>query len=295
MKNIIIDTDIGGDIDDAMAIALSLLSNKIKVKGITTVFTHVDLRTQLALELTKKYGFEGIPVAKGSDRPILGTWDDTLFPDQCKVLKEKVEYNCDEFAPDFILRKINENDDLTIVALGPLTNIAMAILKDPSIVNKTRILMMGGMVTKAYPEWNIYCDPEAARIVFESGIPIIMVGLDVTLRCKLDDEELKKIGESQNKGTQFLCELIKVFRDSYNLMPTLHDPLAISTLIWPELYEFKDKEIRVETRGEFTRGVTVDYEGTSYGYNKNYNARVCTDINDRKFVEFVLERLINNN
>lgn len=291
LQNLIIDTDIGGDIDDAIAIAMTLCSPKMNLLGVSTVFTYVHERARLASKLMEVYGYNNIPVAVGSEKPLIGRWDETLYPDQCKILKEDTILKFNTFGADFIVDKVLKNNDVVIAAIGPLTNIALALAKAPEVSKKAKLVMMGGMITKAYPEWNIACDPEAARIVFESGIPITMAGLDVTLKCRLCSEDIERIRKAKNPQNKFLYELIKIYTERYNLMPILHDPLALSTLIWPEIFKFEDKEIRVETRGEFTRGVTVDYEGTGYNYEKKVNARVCVDVDEKKFIYLVLQRL----
>lgn len=291
VQNLIIDTDIGGDIDDAIALALALCSPEVNVLGVTTVFTYVNNRARLAAKLAEVYGHSDIPVAAGCESPLIGSWDKGLIPDQCEILKDEDGYNCSKFGADLITDKVIENRDVVIAAIGPLTNIAIALKRVPSISKRARLVMMGGMVGKAYPEWNIFCDPEAARIVFESGIPITMVGLDVTLKCELSEDDIERIGREKCERNQFLYKLIRIYTGKYNRMPILHDPLAMSALIWPEILNFEYKDIRVETRGEFTRGVTVDYEGENPLFPRKPNTRVCVGVDEKGFIAHILERL----
>jgi len=294
VRNVIIDTDIGGDVDDALAIAFALNSPELDVKGITTVFVDVDRRTQLALELLEIFERTDIPVAKGNERPLMGIWDPSLTAYQASVVNSPKPLDCKIHAIDLIIDLVMGEKDITLVALGPLTNIALAIIKEPRIIERTSLVMMGGTITGARPEWNFLCDPEAARIVFESGIPITMVGLNVTERCLLDEKSINKLRLANTKRTGFLVKLIDLFMDHFNRYPVLHDPLAVASLVWPELMEFQDKIIKIETRGEFTRGVSVDCTDIYPVSDRRYNASVCVDVDENEFVKRFLERLLRN-
>ena len=293
MRDIIIDTDVGDDIDDALALALALNSPELNIRGITTVFRNTDLRTQLALKLLKTFRRDDIPVARGIAKPIMEQWDTTLIPNQCALLDEEIEYNCNLHAVDFIIEEVMKQDNIVLVPIGPLTNIAAAIIKKPSIVHNTQIVMMGGMANVPYPEWNIVCDPEAAAIVFNSGIPITMVGLDVTLKCRLNEEQLNQINKSNNEQHNFLSSLIDVWMKTSGILPILHDPLALAVLIDPSLVETQDMHIKVETKGEFTRGVTVDSVNVFTGERQKPNANVCVDVDADRFIDLFLERVFN--
>ncbi|HOL55043.1 MAG TPA: nucleoside hydrolase [bacterium] len=294
MKKVIIDTDIGGDIDDALAVALALNSPELDVIGITTVFENTLLRAKLAKKLLQVFNRSDIPVIKGVEKPIINDWDRSLIPPQVRAVREEIEVNENINAVDFIVEKImNSAEPVTLITIGPLTNIAGAIIKEPGLKDKTRIYMMGGMYSQAFPEWNIYCDPEAGRVVFDSGIPITMVGLDVTLKCKLGKKSLDKIFDFNSERTNFLSELIRIWQeDDESRFPILHDPLAVATLIDPSLVRRESMHIKVETRGEFTRGVTVVTD-TPYGDRKgDSNVDVSVDVDSDRFIQFFLERIL---
>jgi len=294
MKKVIIDTDIGGDIDDALAVALALNSPELDIIGITTVFENTLLRAKLAKKLLQIFNRPDIPVIKGVEKPIINDWDRSLIPPQVKAVREEIKIDENINAVDFIVERImNSEEPVTLITIGPLTNIAGAIIKEPGLKDKTRIYMMGGMYSQAFPEWNIYCDPEAGRVVFDSGIPITMVGLDVTLKCKLDKKSLDKIFNFNTERTDFLSELIRIWQEGdESRFPILHDPLAVATLIDPSLVRRESMHIKVETRGEFTRGVTVVTD-IPYGERKgDSNVDVSVDVDSDRFIQFFLERIL---
>jgi len=291
MGKIIIDTDIGDDIDDALAIALALNSSELDIIGITTVFRNTALRTKLAIKLLEIFDRKDIPVVKGIEKPIINDWDKNLIPPQSEILKEDIKLDTSIDAIDFIIEKLmNSEEKITLVTIGPLTNIAIALIKEPKIKDKTEIFMMGGMYSRAIPEWNINCDPEAARVVFDSGIPITMVGLDVTLRCKLEEEASNKIKSFGNKRTNFLYELITLWQGGSQRLPILHDPLAVASFIDESLVKKEKMYVKIETRGEFTRGVTVA-DDTEHRKRES-NVNVCVDVDRERFINFFLDRTL---
>ncbi|MBC7217053.1 MAG: nucleoside hydrolase [Candidatus Caldatribacterium sp.] len=291
---VIIDTDIGDDVDDALAIALALCSPELEIVGITTVFRNTTLRAKLAKKLVQVFGRPDIPVVKGIEKPLINDWDRTLIPPQTRAVKEEIPIDEEIGAVDFIVdRVMNSSDQITLITIGPLTNVAIALTKEPRLKERTRICMMGGMYSQAFPEWNIYCDPEAARIVFDSGIPITMVGLDVTLQCRLNKAALNRIFESGDERMRFLSEVIKIWQEGdENRYPILHDPLAVAVLIDPSFVKMKKMNIKVETRGELTRGVTVVTENPFQGFSGEGSVNVCVDVESERFVRFFLERIL---
>ncbi|MGC8971132.1 MAG: nucleoside hydrolase [bacterium] len=294
MKKVIIDTDIGDDIDDALAIALAINSPELDIVAITTVFRNTLLRAKLAKKLVRVFGKPDIPVVKGREKPLINDWDKNLIPPQVKAVKEDIEIDKSINAIDFIVDTVmNSQDMITLITIGPLTNIAGAIIKEPKIKEKTEIYMMGGMYSQAFPEWNIYCDPEAARIVFDSGIKITMVGLDVTLKCRFNREALDEIFNFNSERTRFLSELITIWQEGdKERYPILHDPLAVASFIESSLVKKENMHIKVETRGEFTRGVTVVID-TPYSSRKgDSNVDVCIDVDSNRFIDFFLKRIL---
>ncbi len=292
---VIIDTDIGDDVDDALALALAVNSPELDIVGVTTVFRNTALRAKLAKRLLQVFGRPDIPVIKGIEKPLVNDWDKTLVPPQVKAVEGDIEIDEAINAVDFITEAIvNSLDQVLLITLGPLTNVATALAKEPRLKGKTRICMMGGMYSQAFPEWNIYCDPEAARIVFDSGIPITMVGLDVTLKCRLNEADMNKIRSFGSKKTRFLSTLITIWQEgSGHKYPILHDPLAVASIIDPTLVVKKKMNIKVETRGEFTRGVTVVANNPFQGSKDEGSVDVCVEVKARRFLEFFLSRILS--
>ncbi|WP_308634977.1 nucleoside hydrolase [Paenibacillus silvisoli] len=292
---IIIDTDIGDDIDDALAIAFALESPELEVIGITTVFKNVTARAKIAVNLLKTAGREDIPVYAGIGSPILNKVDLNEIPNQ---YSEEKDGHADGFEPtaiDFIIDSVMKSDgDLTLVPIGPLTNIAIAILKEPKLKTKVKeIVMMGGCFYSHLSEWNIRCDPEAARIVFESGIPIKAVGLDVTVQCVLSQDDVNRLMNKPRQTAAYLPELVQRWQQVTDHTPMMHDPLAICAVFDNgKMLEFQRDEIVVETQGEFTRGAT--YNKTALYWRGNADQSVieaAKTVDAEAFIKLYLDRV----
>lgn len=282
---ILIDTDIGGDVDDALALALALNTPSVEIVGITNVYLANAWRAGVTKELLRVYGREEIPVCIGAEKPLIGWWDENRIPnsspDYGEYRGEKLPH-----AADFIIRKAEEIDDLILLAIGPLTNVGIALAKAPHIAKRLRIFMMGGQLNKAHPEWNIVCDPEAARIVFESGADVTMVGLDVTNRCQFTQEEVEEIHHAGNPRAERLGLMMEQFIKNFGYLPILHDPLALAALLWPDLLKLERKRILIETRGELTRGLTIDCD-----WGQGQEAWAATDVDVQGFKRRLIEVL----
>jgi len=293
-RKIIIDTDIGDDIDDALAIAFALNSPEVDLIGVTTVFKNTDARAKIAVNLLKLAGRD-IPVYAGCGQPIINREDVAQIPCQYSEDMNRFTYNKHIHAVDYIINTVMESDgDITLVPIGPLTNIGMAILKCPELKTKLKeIVLMGGCYYSHCNEWNIRCDPEAAKIVFESGIPIKAVGLDVTLKCRLSEEDINLIDNSTSPITKLLSELIRRWRNVTKALPILHDPLAICAVFNDNIIEMKNEEILVETKGEYTRGTT--FNKTCLDRNNKIvdsHIKVAKNVDEKAFVKLFLERII---
>lgn len=291
MKKIMIDTDIGDDIDDALAISLTLNSPELELIGLTTVYKNTRIRTKLALQLLQAYGRLDIPVATGIGAPLVNKVDTDSIPCQWADDYENIHANCEQHAVDFLIEQAAKHPDVTIVAIGPLTNIASAVIKAPDIMKQVDIVMMAGMYSTPYPEWNVVCDPEAARIVFDAGLKLSMVGLDVTLQCRLSDEDVARIKNAAVSEVHFLSRLLTQWMDSSKHLPILHDPLTVAYLSHPELLEMKRKRILVEYKGEYTRGVTVEQQDVFFGRPVETNVNVAVNVDHNRFIEMFMQRL----
>src|SRR5579863_6300339 len=280
-KRVIIDTDPGTD--DAMAILLALNSPELKVEAFTVVPGNVDSAQGLenALKLVSLAGRCDIPVARGATHPLNqklitaqywhgknGLADIEVPPSKCKADAR--------FGPDLIIELVHKYPhEITLIPIGPLTNIALAVSKDPSIVPLVKdIVIMGGSISggnvNGAAEANIYGDPEAAAIVFNAGWMVTMVGSDVGERTIITRKYLNELQSMHGPESDFVAKLADYYltrsEKSGYAGAAMYDPLAVGTAIDPSLVTLKDMHVDVETRGEFTRGETV---ANRMGSNEN--------------------------
>ncbi|MDZ7793597.1 MAG: nucleoside hydrolase [Spirochaetia bacterium] len=269
-RKIIVDTDPGHD--DALAILLA--AQHFDLLGVTTVFGNqaVEKTTRNALQLLELAELVDVPVIKGNGKPLVqetryGSYAHGKSGLDGPVLPEPRRSPRDGHASDFIIEMAHAHKKITLVPIGPLTNIALALRKDPSIVEEIEeISLMGGttMVGNSTPvaELNVWCDPEAAHIVFTSGIPIKMVGLNLTRQTYADESVIEKFrGLGSNTG-KAIAELLTFYTERVRKLfglrgASLHDPCAVAWLIDPSLIEFKQMHVAVELQGKLTRGMTV--------------------------------------
>ncbi len=256
---IVLDTDIGDDIDDALALTLVLNSPEIDLRGITTVFGDTQKRAQLAKHILYTFGREDIPVAVGVGKPLQQRHQPSGVA-QAIILGNK-HYDEETFStfsgPELIVRQALEHTgELTLVCIGPLTNVALALLIEPRIAKAIRnIVMMGGSSGFPLPEWNVRSDVKAASMVLSSGIPITLLGLNVTTRCQLRKQDIEQLRKSSTAQTQLLYELITIWQQHrsrwHPSLPYLHDPLTIAALCVPKLLTWQDMPVQVIRRGPF--------------------------------------------
>lgn len=290
---IIIDTDIGDDIDDALAIAFALESPELEVVGITTVFKNVIARAKLTANMLKLSGHSDIPVYSGLGSPIINKVNLNEIPCQYSEAEDGKEDNFSMKGIDFIIDTVmNSDSGITLVPIGPLTNIAVAILKEPELKNKVQeIVLMGGCYYNHCNEWNIICDPEAAKVVFESGIPIKAVGLDVTFFCSLTEEDVKKIEIDGKRSAKYLPELIRRWRNGTDKCPMMHDPLAICAIFDDKILKMHQEEIVVETQGEIMRGATYNKSGLWRANADQSVIKTAKNIDSEAFVKLFMSRV----
>src|SRR5580700_5623559 len=323
-KKIILDTDPGTD--DAMALMLALNSPELDLRAITVVPGNVTARQGLenALRMVSLANRCDIPVAAGAQHPLFqklvtaefwhgknGLANIELPASKCKVDPR--------YAADLIIELIHANPhEITLVPVGPLTNIALALEKDPSIAPLVKeVILMGGSISggnvNAAAEANIYNDPEAAQIVFQAGWPLTMVGLDVGDKTLFSRQRLEQLGKTHGPVNdfiygvaKFLVELSEKFGDTGSPM---YDPLAVGVAIDSAIVKAPLMHVDVETRGEFTRGETVANrhgaiernvlhhfpDGDRYvieGLDKvQPNAKVCTEVDADKFLNLFVSRI----
>ena len=285
--SIILDTDIGDDIDDALALAVALRSPEIRLVGVTTVFRDAPRRALLAREVLRAFGREEIPVFAGCSQPILPDWDN--FPGgqslgrQFERLDAALRWDERRHAVDFLIATGREfaarGERLTLVPIGALTNIALALQLAPDIVPAVEVRLMGGLWGRAEKEWNIWCDPVAAAMVLGSGAQLCFVTIDVTEQVILSDADNQRFFQSSETEARFLGDLIKLWERKV----TLHDPLTVLTL-FHDLVSFEPMRLRVPLCGE-GRAWTEKIAGAP-------NALVSTGVRAEEAKALFLERIV---
>jgi inosine-uridine nucleoside N-ribohydrolase len=297
-ERILIDCDPGHD--DAIALLLALASPEVELVGITTVAGNQTLEktTANAIRVLDFVGRDDVPIAAGADRPLVRDPFVAAYvhgetgldgPDLPPPQREPQALH----AVDFLAEHVS---GATLVAVGPLTNVALLLARHPE-ARPDRIVLMGGSiglgnVTPA-AEFNIWADPEAAALVFESGLELTVVGLDVTHQALLLDADAERLRASGRTG-QMVAELYDFFhrfhRDTYGFGGSpIHDAVAVAYVFRPELMETKHCNVAIECGSELTRGRTVVdlWSRTEEGPN----AHVGVGIDGRAFVHLLLERL----
>jgi inosine-uridine nucleoside N-ribohydrolase len=275
-RRIILDCDPG--VDDAMAIFLALRSPELKIEAITPVSGNVPLSFTLpnALRLVEIAGRPDVPVAGGAATPLVRRLITASYVHGNNGLGG-VEFPEPKLKPvaepasELIRRVVRSNPgEITIVGVGPLTNVALALKADPDLASQIKeILVMGGSlsggnITPA-AEFNFYVDPEAARIVFDSGVPLTMVGLDVTRKVLLGESHVNVLEAAQTPVSQAAAKIMRATLERMRkgrdvTVVAMHDPLTVAHLIDPTILTLKDYYVQIETSGEFTAGESVGFE-----------------------------------
>jgi inosine-uridine nucleoside N-ribohydrolase len=272
---VIIDTDPG--VDDALALLLAMRSPELKIEAITPVAGNVPLELTLpnALRMVEIAGRADIPVAVGAKAPLMRRLVTAAYAHGENglggaVFPEPKIHPVNQPAAELIRQIVMKfPGEVTLLTIGPLTNIATALNLDPELAGMVRAIVMmggslsGGNITPA-AEFNIYVDPEAARIVFQSGIPITMVGLDVTRKTSLTEEHQRQLQAGQNPVSQAAATIARNALQhnrerGFVVGPNMHDSLAVAGFIDPSLLKLKEYYIDVETTGELTAGETLGY------------------------------------
>jgi purine nucleosidase len=306
--SIIIDTDPGQD--DALAILLALASPDIEVLGITAVAGNVPLPlTEVnARKICELAGRPEIKVFAGASRPMLRSLitaehvhgktglDGPILPEPKMALQK-------QFAPDFIIETLmsREAGTVTLCCLGPLTNIGLALVKEPRIASRIkRIVAMGGgwseggNITPA-AEFNIYVDPQAARLVFQCGAPITLIPLDCTHKAIATRQRIEKFRAMKNNTGPAVAEMLDFFErfdiEKYGSEGgPLHDPCVVAWLLHPEMFSGKDVNVEIECESELTMGQTVvDWWRVT---NRKPNAHVVRGLDADGFYKLLKQHLV---
>jgi purine nucleosidase len=300
---IILDTDIGTDVDDCLALALLLASPEIDLLGVTTVYGDVLLRSRMVLKLLALRGEQvaAVPVDAGASEPMQQPgpvfWEGheghgLLTNDDAGLAPLPVH------ATDFLIQTVLERPGkVHLVAIGPLTNLALAVVKNEKFAaNLAGITLMGGVVggrdalDLPWTEHNFRCDPAAARIVVACGAPLRIVPLDVTTQVELYPADVARI---ENLGSPFHAAVA----DQVNRYPryqkrgatTMHDPLAVALLIRPDLVNWKPVHAQVETGGDYSAGRLIVH---SPGARHPANAEIALQVDAQAAHDFIVGRLL---
>jgi inosine-uridine nucleoside N-ribohydrolase len=287
-QKVIIDTDIGDDIDDAFAVGLALSSPELKVLGITSAWGDTELRSRMVDRLLCETGRNDIPVGTGIKTPGKAAFSQ-------EVWAKAGELHTHGDAVEFLLDQIRKNPgEITLIAIAPLTNIGAAIDRDPETFKKLkRVVLMGGSVRRGYdafglasarapePEYNIAMDPAAAQKLLKAGVPVYMMPLDST-QLKLDEVKRAMLSTVSTPLTDSLQVLTAEWQlTTHQTTPTMFDVVAVAYAVNPELCPATPLHIEVDSSG-FTR----EGPGTA-------NVQVCLNSDSDRFFQFLMPRLLD--
>jgi purine nucleosidase len=306
-SKVILDVDTG--VDDALGILLAIRSGKMDVLGITTVNGNVSLdqATENTCKILQLLGMnQEIPVIKGANKPLMRAshfehrvhGKDGLggalsgMPVHMKTAKGH--------ASDFIVDQVRQHaGEVTLIMTAPLTNLALAVMKHPDLIHQVKeVIVMGGVVqgfgnVTPTAEYNMYVDPEAAKLVFQAGFPALtLVGLDVTRKALLTEDHIRELGDSPL--SQYIKESTADYMQRYYERNgvracALHDPLAVGVALNKQLVTTRHYYVDVETKSELCDGQTVcDFQNR---LSKAANVHVCTDVSGDEFLQLFIHTL----
>ncbi len=309
MRRVLLDMDPG--IDDALALLLALRSPELEVEAITTVAGNVEVEktTRNALRLLEALALRSPPVAGGCSGPLIRPLltakhvhgEDGLGG---VALPEPSLSPLPRHAVQVMAEVVGRG--ASVVCTGPLTNLALALLLHPRELRGAReVVVMGGAYglspfghgnVTPVAEYNVYVDPEAAELVFGSGLPLLAVGLDVTMdpSAMLSRREYVKLKRAGTREAELAARLLRPLLERFDRV-ALHDPMAVAALLDPSLFRVGRYEVRVETRGELTRGQTVvDRRGFSLPGEewRGHRIKICEEVDGEGFRQLFLERLM---
>lgn len=305
MKRLPIIMDVDTGIDDAIALYLVAGSEELDLKGITVVAGNQTLNKTLrnTLKIAQMLKLN-VPVAKGAAHPLLreGVVAEEAHGESGLgiYVGENVNYPTSDLSAVELMASIIESsqEKITLLPVGPLTNIATFLLSYPHLKEKigTICLMGGGAFTynqSLAAEFNIFVDPEAAQIVFNAGIPIIMCGLDVTHKAYITREEIDKLVDNDSELAKATKEMIDFYYNSYVTRTNipgavLHDSVAAAYLINKDMFSGFDAYVEIDLEGKYTRGATIVDGANVLG--KKPNAFVVTDLDRKALIDLTIDR-----
>lgn len=300
---VILDTDIGTDVDDCLALALLLSSPELELQAVTCVYGDTTLRSRMTLKLLQLRGLDHIPVYAGAQKPLTSQkpiyWEGHEGQGLVDPSDTTLQPAAD-FAPDFIVRHVMSNPGkIHIIAIGPLTNIALALQKEPRLAqNIGHLTIMGGVARSIdrldlpLAEHNIVCDPEAAKIVFASGAPITLVPLDLTTQVSVNEEGHKRI---QQAGSPFQLavadQLARYPRFQRYGQTNLHDPLAVGVIVDPTFVTVQPVTMIVGTSDQPVPGMTLMRSPQA---DEKATIQLATRVDIDRFERFFVDRVAHS-
>jgi purine nucleosidase len=305
-KHIILDTDPG--IDDALAILLALASPEVALDGISTIHGNASTAqvTMNALSILELAHAGHIPIYKGCDLPLVQP--SLLSPEThgnsglgYATLPAPQNQARAQHGSDFIIEHIMTHpQEITLVCIGPLTNVALAIRKEPRIIQNVKdVFIMGGAIrhegnTTALAEFNTYVDPHAAHMVFHSGMPMVLTPLDVTYECIFLKDDLDRLLKINSPITKFIADSTRFYMEFHNEYQkiegcVINDPMTLALTFMPEICDYQDLYVDVDISSGVGLGNTfADF----YNYEKKpSNMKVALGVRPRMFMELFLERM----
>lgn len=275
---IIIDTDPGDDIDDVLAIAYALKSNLFEIIGVTTSFKDTNKRARIIKKMFKLANVPHIPVYAGYGEPLIRD-----IPESQEINQYTSDLDSDEYKPDgdkedaieFIMNALKfYPNDLIIVGMAPLCNLSRVILKDKYVLNLAKkVSIMGGDFASSNREWNLYCDVDSAKLVFENVPSLQAFGYDITYLTHLSKEDTKIVEKcDKNEFYSYVGQLVRMWRKTHdNHVPCLHDVIPLMRLVDDSICDLKEDIVSVDTDnnpGSLIRNLVV---GNKIQYGCNFN------------------------
>ncbi len=305
-KRILIDTDPG--IDDSLAILLALASRELALEGLSVIHGNcsVDQGVTNAVSVLELAGGQNIPVARGFSLPLVQPA--LLAPEThgsaglgYARLPLPGRKPVDRQSVDFLIESITAAPgEITLVCIAPLTNVAVALRKEPRIVRDVKdVIIMGGAIrhqgnTTPLAEFNVYVDPHAAHMVYHSGMPITLVPLDVTYQCALTRADVERLLRIDSPITRFIADSTRFYmeyHDQYQKIEgcIINDPLALALAFAPELCDYEQHYVDVDISGGVSMGKT--FADFYHATGQPANMRVALGVRARDFLELFLERM----